>query len=234
MLPPVVLFDLDDTLVSFSAGPRDFWREAWDAHAAGHGGVTAAQLSAAVARAARRYWADPELAARRRQDLFAARREVAALAFAELGLDEPALSRRVADEFTTRKEDAVAPFEGAVAALESLRAQGVRLGLVTNGSGHFQRRKLERYDLVRLFEAILVEGEWGRGKPHPSIFREALRRMGVEPSQAWMVGDNLSADIAGAQALGILGVWNDHARAGLPEQPPAYPRRVIHHVRELL
>ncbi|MDD9934664.1 MAG: HAD family hydrolase [Myxococcales bacterium] len=234
MLPPVVLFDLDDTLVSFSAGPRDYWQEAWQLHGGEARGVSAPRWSEVVWEVAGPYWADEALASKRRQDLFAARRDVAAMAFQALGIEDDGLSQRVADEFTTRKEAAVAPFEGAIETLEALRARGVRLGLVTNGSGTFQRRKLERYGLARFFEAILIEGEWGRGKPDPSIFQEALTRLGATPEQTWMVGDNLNADIAGAQALGMRGIWNDHARAGLPAEPPARPHRVIHQVSELL
>lgn len=233
-LPPVLLFDLDDTLVSFSAGPRDFWAEAWEAHGGPALGISGAELSAAVFEVGGAYWRDPELASKRRQDLYRARRDVALLAFEELGIADDALAQRVADDFTERKEEAVAPFPQALETLQALRARGVRLGLVTNGSGAFQRRKLERYAMAQYFEAILIEGEWGRGKPHPSIFGEALQRMGVTPEQAWMVGDNLVADIAGAQVLGISGVWHDHARAGLPRSPAATPDRVIHHVRELL
>ena len=197
MLPPILLFDLDDTLVSFSAGPRDFWHEAWEAYGEGAGGVTANQWSATVARVARPYWSDAAMESSRRQDLYAARREVAALAAQELGIADLALTARVADAFTRCKEDAVAPFEGAVETLEALRARGVRLGLLTNGSGEFQRRKLERHDLARFFEVVLIEGEWGVGKPDPSVFNEALRALEAQAHDAWMVGDNLVASSKG-------------------------------------
>jgi putative hydrolase of the HAD superfamily len=232
-LPPVLLFDLDDTLLSFS-GDRDLWPDAYEAQTTRERPVSVATFHDAIKRVAPVFWSDTERAVRGRLDLVWARREVAARAFAELGIAAQTLANAVADDYTWRKEDAVVPFAGAIDTLEVLKSRGVRLGLITNGSAAFQRRKLARYQLEPLFEAVLIEGEWRFGKPHPSIFREALMRLAVGPEHAWMIGDNLAADIAGAQALGIRAVWLDYARRGLPTHASVAPDHVIHHVRELI
>lgn len=44
------------------------------------------------------------------------------------------------------------------------------------------------------------------GKPAPEFFSAVLRHVGVKPSDAVMVGDDVEADVLGAQALGIRGV----------------------------
>jgi putative hydrolase of the HAD superfamily len=232
-LPPVLLLDLDDTVVHFTRGRPDFWLGAFEAHRR-QGDPDAGRFSQAVAEVARDYWADAPRAARGRLDLWRARREVAVLAFERLGLPpgEQQRAHAIADAFTAAKEEAVAPFDGAVAALETLRARGVRLGLVTNGHPDFQRRKLERHDLGRFFEAVLIEGEWGVGKPDPTIFHEALARMRARPEDAWMVGDNLEADIGGASAVGLKTVWVDHVGSGLGDA--LRPDRVIRHIAELV
>ena len=41
------------------------------------------------------------------------------------------------------------------------------------------------------------------GKPSPTIFREALERLGGTPERTAMVGDRLETDIKGAQAAGL-------------------------------
>jgi putative hydrolase of the HAD superfamily len=232
-LPPVLLLDLDDTIVHFTRGRPDFWLGAFEAQRR-DGDPDAQTFSRAVAAVAHDYWADGERAARGRQDLWRARREVAELAFERLKLppSERARAHAVADAFTAAKEEAVAPFDGAVATLEKLQARGVRLGLVTNGHPDFQRRKLERHDLGRFFEAVLIEGEWGAGKPDPTIFHEALARMRARPEDAWMVGDNLDADIGGASAVGLKTVWVDHVGRGAAGK--VRPDRVIRHIAELL
>lgn len=233
-LPPAMLLDLDDTVVSFSAGPRDFWLEAFQAHEERFAKVSAAAFLEAIERAARWYWSDPRRAHLGRVELVRARREIVAIAFPRLRRDYPDLVRSVADHLTREKERAVAPFPGAVETLKALRERGVRLGLVTNGGCEFQRTKLERLDLESLFDAVTIEGEVGFGKPDPRIFRLALQSLDVSANEAWMVGDNLEADIRGAQQLGIYAIWNDHAGKGLRPDSPVKPDRIIRQLGDLL
>jgi HAD superfamily hydrolase (TIGR01458 family) len=44
------------------------------------------------------------------------------------------------------------------------------------------------------------------GKPAPTMFDGALRSMGVEASDAAMIGDDIDSDVRAAQALGVTGV----------------------------
>src|SRR5207249_3416864 len=94
-----------------------------------------------------------------------------------------------------------------------------------------QRDKIGRHDLARYFDAILIEGEFGCGKPEARVYREALRRLGVGSEGAWMVGDHLEWDVLAPQRLGLTGVWIDRDGAGLPAETagrsPA-PSRSIH------
>jgi FMN phosphatase YigB (HAD superfamily) len=49
----------------------------------------------------------------------------------------------------------------------------------------------------------------GKTKPHETIFRALLAKLGVEPGQAAMVGDQLEDDIGGARAVGMRAVLVD-------------------------
>ena len=232
-LPPVLLFDLDDTLVVFGSARGDPWREL-GAEFAPRLGVDLEALLRAVRVAADHYWSDPETRDAGRLDMVGSRRTIVARALAALGNERAEVGEAYADAFTWLREERVAPFPGAVETLTELRARGHRLGLVSNGSGEFQRRKLERHDLGRYFDDIRIEGEQGIGKPHAEVFERALGAFGVGAEDAWMVGDNLVADIHGAQAVGLHAVWVDARRTGLPEAPPARPDRIIRSVRELV
>jgi putative hydrolase of the HAD superfamily len=53
-----------------------------------------------------------------------------------------------------------------------------------------------------LFEGIVNSAESGYEKPHPEAFALA-RRVAGDPPTIWMVGDNPTADVAGAEAAGI-------------------------------
>jgi HAD superfamily hydrolase (TIGR01458 family) len=44
------------------------------------------------------------------------------------------------------------------------------------------------------------------GKPARAYFEAALDDLGAEPSEAWMVGDDVEADVGGAMAAGLKGV----------------------------
>jgi putative hydrolase of the HAD superfamily len=66
------------------------------------------------------------------------------------------------------------------------------------------------------------------------VFRHALAACGVEPTETWMVGDALDADIATPLALGIHTVWVDAASRGLPADAAVRPHRVIRAIGELL
>jgi len=233
-LPPVLLLDLDDTIVSFSATPRDFWREAYRKEQLRFGEISEERFIDAVQVVGREFWREPGRAFTGRIDLLRARRKIAEAAFERIGLHDQSLGIEVADYYTWEKESAVAPFPGAIDTLLALRARGVRLGLISNGSSSFQRKKLLRFDLERFFEVILIEGELGFGKPDPRIFQQALDQLRVSADDAWMVGDNLQADIAGAKQVGLLTVWNDYAGSGLPRANRVAPDMIIRRISDLI
>lgn len=230
-LPEVLLFDLDDTLIHFSVDQPDYWRLALEAHLPGELAQSdLAERAGAIARVNAAFWADDARAFWGRLNMWEARRIVARQA---LAADPVELAERIADSMTRSKEAGVRPFDGAVATLRQLVGQGHRLGLLTNGSSRFQREKLRRCALGSFFELILIEGELGFGKPDARVFERALEFFGRAPGDVCMIGDNLSADIAGAQRVGLRAVWHDGGRRGLPSGLGVIPDATIHRVAEL-
>jgi putative hydrolase of the HAD superfamily len=104
-------------------------------------------------------------------------------------------------------------FDDALPVLGELRAQGLKLGLVSNTG-----RNLDDFVSHHRLEvdAALGSGAFGRTKPHPTIFRAVLERLEVEPSGAAMVGDSPEDDVEGARAAGI-------ERAFLLDREDRYP-----------
>jgi len=233
-LPRALLVDLDDTILAYSAAGTVMWRTVCEEFAAELDGVDATTLLATVEAVARWFWSDSQRHRRGRHDLFAARRTIVRTAFHRLGRAERDTADRLADAFTVRREEALAPFPGAVETLGEFRRQGVGLALITNGSALFQRRKIERFNLEPLFDALCIEGELGFGKPDRRVFDTALARLGTAPGAAWCIGDNLDWDIAPALALGMTAIWVDHAMQGLPADTTVRPSRTISALAELL
>jgi putative hydrolase of the HAD superfamily len=93
------------------------------------------------------------------------------------------------------------PLEGAVSALERLRAAGLALACVSDWDIGL-REQLEAVGLAHLFALVLTSAETGAPKPEPALVAEALARLGVDPARTVHVGDG-EADAAGAQAAGI-------------------------------
>lgn len=93
-------------------------------------------------------------------------------------------------------------FADVVPALQRLKEAGVRLGVVSNWDSQLPN-VLDRLELTSWFETIVVSHFEGIEKPNPEIFRRALERMDVQPSEALHIGDSVELDGGGAKAAGI-------------------------------
>ena len=234
MLPKGILFDLDDTIIAFGASADPTWRRVCEAGARRLQGVSAGILYDAIGVSRRWFWDDPERHRSGRLDLDQARRTVVERAFVELGLGDTAAAHEIADAYSARREEAIEVFPGARETLAYMKSHGVRLALMTNGQSHKQRAKIERFGLEPFFDAILIEGEQGFGKPDERVYVRALERLDLSGAEVWSIGDNLEWDVAGPQRLGAFGIWNDHRREGLPPDSTVVPDRIVHSIAELV
>jgi putative hydrolase of the HAD superfamily len=91
-------------------------------------------------------------------------------------------------------------YDDVLPALAGLRAHGLKLGLVSNGT-----RDLEAFVRHHGIEvdAAVSSRIHGKIKPDPSIFRAALERLQVAPEDAVMVGDQPEDDVEGARSIGM-------------------------------
>jgi putative hydrolase of the HAD superfamily len=94
-------------------------------------------------------------------------------------------------------------------ALATLRAAGLRIGLVSNSARDV--REFARHHGLDV-DAGISSFHHGRTKPHASIFRAVLDLLGVDPPEAAMVGDTIADDVEGALALGMRAVLVDRER----------------------
>lgn len=84
------------------------------------------------------------------------------------------------------------------------------LVVITNGPEYSQIPKIETVKLAEYVDHIIIGGQEPEQKPAVSIFKKALALAKCEPHEAIHVGDNLAADIAGANNSGITSVWIQH------------------------
>jgi putative hydrolase of the HAD superfamily len=236
-LPHAILFDLDDTLIRAYAQPEEAWTRLlhiFAVHLDAHDAAAIERVRLAIMEESRTFWSDQKIAARWRLDIAGARRLAVRQGLARLGGKDDELADRIADAFTEMRSKEYRLYPDAHATVDALRAEGVRLALVTNGAGTVQRAKIERFDLAHRFDHIQIEGEFGQGKPEPAVYRHALERLGVAASDTWMVGDNYEWEVEAPQKLGLRGIWYDPYHAGVPAHATQQPSRIIHRLGELL
>ena len=82
-----------------------------------------------------------------------------------------------------------------------------KIGIVTNGVQHLQRRKLEGCGLKHWFDATAISGEVGIGKPERGIFDWIADQLQVPLKDCVMVGDNSARDVQGGINAGIRTVY---------------------------
>jgi len=103
--------------------------------------------------------------------------------------------------------------EGVREALEEVRRAGWSIAVITNGNRRTQPAKLASAQIEPLVDAVVVSSHEGFAKPDPRVFRLAAKRAGATLDGAWVVGDDLRQEIAGAAKLGLRSVWlNPHRR----------------------
>lgn len=207
-----ILFDLDDTLISWEhAGEGwDLFRRSRAAgvHAylqvEGHDVPDLAEFNAILERVIAELWADVKT------DFSAARIDEGLMRVAEsIGIPRSQLS---ADDLLRAYGwgpiPATHPHADARDVLKTLDQLGYRLGLVTNAMQPMWMRDIELlwHGLIDHLPIRLSSYDVGHMKPHPSIFLQALAGLGVDAERAVVVGDRPANDIAGANALGMVSV----------------------------
>ena len=123
-------------------------------------------------------------------------------------------------------------FDDVAPTLTQLRERGLILGLISN----VDRDITPLYQGVGLsawLQVVVTSQEAGFSKPHPGIFRAALKKAGVKPSEAIYIGDQYQFDVVGANKTGMRGILLD--RRGFFEEVTDCPRiRSLTEVMEYL
>jgi putative hydrolase of the HAD superfamily len=234
LYPEAILFDLDDTIITAEVRTEDLWKELCYRYAKHIEGLKGEVLFLEVNKARDWYWADPERHRIKRLNLTKARRELIELVFSKLGIENEKVCYSLADSFTAKRQEMITLIPGAIDTLVHFKNTGAAMALITNGASDFQRQKIDRFELAQYFEYILVEGEFGAGKPDISVFTHVLGILGASPENAWMVGDDLKRDILGANEAGIFSIWVDPQNKGLPDNASIKPDRIITTISELV
>ncbi len=102
-------------------------------------------------------------------------------------------------------------YDDVLPCLETLRAAGVRMALLSNAIGHSLEEVVAEFALDRYAEAAVSSAHTGAAKPAPAMFATLLDRLGVPAAEAVMVGDSIEDDVEGAIACGCGAILLDRS-----------------------
>ena len=105
------------------------------------------------------------------------------------------------------RESALVLYPHAQLVLLELLKRGIRLGVVSDAPRLQVWMRLCSLGLQHVFDAVVTFEDTGERKPAPAPFREVLRRLGVEPGEAMMIGDWAERDVVGGKSLGMRTVF---------------------------
>jgi HAD superfamily hydrolase (TIGR01662 family) len=186
-----LIFDLDNTLVDRASAHRRYWEDFLSRY-------PVRNCSAERAAALEELVAQDDSGYRARKEYFS----WAANFIGHSNWEAEMLW----EDYRTRIALFIQPRIEVNALIESL-AGHYSLGVVSNGSGIGQRKKLERAQLYNLFSKVWISQECGFEKPSPEIFLMALEGLNCKPNQSLFIGDDPIRDIAAAAEVGCRTCW---------------------------
>ena len=142
-----------------------------------------------------------------------------------LGCTDDGLAAELNALYLKHRFEDIELYPDVIVTLDMLRSR-FTLGLLSNGNGY-----PERCGLPNRFSFVVFSQDVGVEKPDPEIFAVGCRRAGCRADQLMHVGDSLTADVAGADAVGAVSVWLN--RYGLVNDTGIRPDHVIQSLTQL-
>ena len=147
--------------------------------------------------------------------------------------DETIEPLTIADAYTENLSMASVLFEDSLKVLKALKGKYPMVA-ISNGIETVQMSRLKLAGIEDFFDTIIISERIGANKPDPRIFNAALESVGYDGpmDHVLMVGDNFSADILGAKALGMKTCWMNYDCKSIPNSHLADFE--IHQIGQLL
>ena len=105
--------------------------------------------------------------------------------------------------------------------------ENYNLHIITNGFSEVQNKKMIGSKLDGYFKTLTTSDEVGVKKPAQEIFDSALTKAGAQKKESIMIGDDLEADIYGAENFGLRAIYLS------PEETVSYKGTRIKKITEL-
>ena len=148
------------------------------------------------------------------------------------GIFDDKLAKKIGDEYVYNGPLKKGLFPGTIEILEYLKTK-YPLYVITNGFKEVQEVKMQTSEIDKYFEHVFVSEDLGWQKPHIEIFKYVLNLTNANPEFSIMIGDDLIADVLGAQNAGIDGVFFN-PREIIHNEKPAYEIKCLLELKKIL
>lgn len=125
----------------------------------------------------------------------------------ELGHIDPKILASGIVAYRKARESALKLYPHVQMTLLELTKRGIGLGVVSDAPQAQVWLRLCSLGLQHVFDSVVTFEDTRERKPNPAPFRLVLKRLGVDPNDALMVGDWAERDVVGAKSLGMKTVF---------------------------
>lgn len=106
--------------------------------------------------------------------------------------------------------ESLSPYDDAVAALDALSDDPIRLSILSNGNPEMLQTLATNAGLSDRFDAIISADEVSTFKPAPAVYENAADRLNEPIGDCWLISSN-AWDVAGASHAGMGVAWVNRA-----------------------
>ena len=196
---PIILLDVDDTLLDFQAAEACALRDTLTAR-----NIPATDENVALySRVNRSWWEKFERGECEKSALLWLRFEEF---FSRLGVAfDPHAAQH---EYHENLGNYAFLIPGAEALCRELKARGHKLYVVTNGTAHIQHRRFGASGLEAYMDGVFISEEMGTQKPAPEFFEKVFAALEwPDKENCIILGDSQSSDMLGGKNAGITTCW---------------------------
>ena len=109
----------------------------------------------------------------------------------------------IAEAFRCYSTKYIKLYDGVLDLLDTLKAKGKKIYLLSNAQRSFTENELNMFDLTKYFDGICISSNEECSKPDEKYFKTLFDRYGLEKSESIMIGNDYISDIGGAADFGI-------------------------------
>lgn len=128
---------------------------------------------------------------------------------------DPSLVPALIERWRAAHPSSISTYADALALIDTLRAAGIRLAIVTDNPVASQRQKLARLPFMMNVDTVVMTDELDAPKPDPRGYLLAAKQLGIEPQDMIAVGDSPWRDGLGAVSAGFSGAIVVPRRGGM-------------------